>query len=146
MLSEFVSSEFYGDELRNASRIERPLDAVRPGLKDTLIALLQNTYSGHGGQSPISQSSTGEEVRLQYIEMPNGEADISDRRSVAIPSHIELFFQKILSNLQWYFGETMNKEVLIICGYGNAVRNSWPLKPLHTNWVPTDRSLRQPHV
>ena len=126
MLSEFVSREFYGDELRNASRIERPLDAVRPGLKEALVAVLKDTYSGPGGQSPILQSSTGEEVRLQYIEMPNGKADISDRRSVAIPSHIELFFQKILPNLQSYFGETMNKEVLIIDGYGNAVRDTRP--------------------
>lgn len=83
------------------------------------------------------ESTRDEQLRLQYIQMPNGDRDdleFSERGSVAVPHHINIFFRKIFPKLQKFFGANMEKEVLIICGYSMAVSFSFlPSKSQLTN-------------
>jgi hypothetical protein len=66
--------------------------------------------------------ATEAQTRLHYLDF--GIQPINrgiESPSVAVPKHIQAFFDLVFPALQKYFGNRTNREVMIIAAYGNAV-------------------------
>ncbi|KAK4499400.1 hypothetical protein PRZ48_009914 [Zasmidium cellare] len=123
-LSKFPGKEFYDGLITDSAKVQRPLEAVKPGFARVLheiIAAPISTRSEEASEEYL-KNATDDQARLHYIELPVSTVRSDDRNSIAVPAHIDVFFRQIFPPLQSFFGEETEKEVMLIVAYGLAVK------------------------
>ncbi|KAK5111305.1 hypothetical protein LTR85_012200 [Meristemomyces frigidus] len=110
VLSRFVSSEFYDDELRDSPRVQIALDMVKPGLID--LALDPILRKAH-----VPSTAERENGRLP------DKGGASAHRFKVVKAHIEVFFARMFPELQAYFGEGTQENLMIVCGHSFALHH-----------------------
>lgn len=120
-LSRFPNAEFYHGELEDAETTTRLLDDVEPGLKDVLHGIIARCFHTEAGQVSYLENATDEQSRLHYFDLGIHAIERNDKKSIAIPEHIDAFFELAFPALQGHFQDRMNQHVTVIAAYGHAV-------------------------
>ncbi|KAF7198435.1 Helicase SEN1 [Pseudocercospora fuligena] len=124
VLSRFPNAEFYHGELEDAEITTRLLDDVEPGLKDVLDGIIARCFHTEAGQVSYLENATDEQARLHYFDLGIHDIFKNDKKSIAIPEHIDAFFELAFPALQGHFQDRMNQLVTVIAGYGHA-KSEW---------------------
>ncbi|KAI5360372.1 putative P-loop containing nucleoside triphosphate hydrolase, DNA2/NAM7 helicase-like protein [Septoria linicola] len=113
----FPNRMFYGGQLASSSGAHRTLkDRVRYLLSKTIGSSISNVHQ----RNRYAKRATDAQARLHWLEMPDVEMDVK-KSSKAIPLHTEIFMKKAFPGLQSLFGADMQREVLLLVAYGNAL-------------------------
>ena len=122
-ISKAPNEMFYDGMLVNAECVHRDLDVALPGLSKVLHGIIAKTFYRSSEQADYIGRARDDQARLHWLEMPmayGANFDVN-KRSYALLNHIRIFFKLVFPGLQKYFAENMNKKVMIIVAYKNAL-------------------------
>lgn len=103
------SAEFYDGLLKDAPKVQRALEEVKPGLTNISHEIIAASTSETAREEHL-ESATGGQARLHWIEMPTSDVQSDNRGSIAVAVHAEVFFEQIFPSLQSYFAQTESQR------------------------------------
>ena len=104
--------------MRDASSTHGKLSIEQPGLHACLLQYLRDTARNDGLEL------ADEKVRTRYIEINGRRIKDAEGASSVVREHIKVFFSSIFWYLHAYYGKEMEKNVMIIVAYREAVSSS----------------------
>lgn len=103
--------------MRNAPCTFATLDEKLPGLRACLLQFFRETSGS------MHAEFNDRDIRTHYIEIA-GTRIKSDSGSSVVREHIQVFFNTIFWYLHAYYGKDMERNVMIIVAYREAVRTT----------------------
>ena len=126
VLSKFPNRVTYRGNMRDAPDMNTTIDQDMPGLRQVLVDIIADTISSPSDREDFKATVTDDDLRRHYVEV-SGTREVNPvTKSKNVHEHVNVFFNKIYPKLRRYFRETkqsMEKNVMIICAYGWAVRD-----------------------
>ena len=124
-ISSFPNRKIYGGKLRNGPDMNVTIDEQMPGLRNILVDIISDEITNPAKQDRFRKIVSDADLRRHYVEVKGTRVPHESTKSMIVHEHIDVFFNKIFPKLREYFrsnDKSMNKHVMIICGYNFAVR------------------------
>ncbi|KAK3680639.1 hypothetical protein LTR37_021127 [Vermiconidia calcicola] len=122
-ISSFPNRKIYGGKLRNGPDMNVTINEQMPGLRNVLVDIIAEEITNPAKQDRFRKIVSDADLRRHYVEVKGTRVPHESTKSMIVHEHIDVFFNKIFPKLREYFrsnDKSMNKHVMIICGYNFA--------------------------
>ncbi|KAI7278585.1 hypothetical protein KC345_g5885 [Hortaea werneckii] len=123
-LASFVNRSFYKRALVDGNGTDVALEECEPGLQIVLTRIITNQITDPAAAEKYLEDDSEEKARQHWIKLSEedtGRASINDRGSRCYEAFADVFFDSIFPGLHGHFGDKLEANVLVLCGYKHAM-------------------------
>lgn len=119
---DFVNRSFYRGALADGSGTDVALEQCEPGLQRVLTRIIADQITDPAAAEKYLEDESEAKARQHWVQL--SEEDIGDvssyGRSVCYKAFADVFFDSIFPGLHEHFGDRLEANVMVICGYSHA--------------------------
>lgn len=118
-----MNRSFYGGTLTDGSGTDVTLEECQPGLQKVLTRIIADQITDPAVAEKYLEDESEEKARQHWIELSEqhiGRPLMSDSGSCCYEAFADVFFESIFPGLHGHFGNRLEANVMVICGYSHA--------------------------
>lgn len=118
-----MNRSFYGGTLTDGSGTDVTLEECQPGLQKVLTRIIADQITDPAAAKKYLEDESEEKARQHWIELSErdiGRYIMNDSGSRCYEAFADVFFKSIFPGLHGHFGDRLEANVMVICGYSHA--------------------------